>query len=249
MGYRISKEGRYRDDFDWDTYTPCYAAQLAHVAEKHTLCLSQGHYCVVDGRVVLDEGLPSLYAHHEAVYETVLDLQPCSVMEVGCGGGDHLSNIQKLLPGIELHGCDRSAGQLAFLRQRHPDLDGIDVFLHDIVVTALPFQAELVYTQNVLQHIATGRHLAALWHLVAAATKYVILAENWRCHDWYRDLRVLSTMRYFPWEEIHFYTNTATRQYLLICSREPLPCPPYQIVVTDENQYEHRRAQHSGLQS
>jgi len=235
---RIGKEGRYQDDFDWDVYTPRYMAQLAHVTEKHTPCLSQGHYRVVDGKIALDEGLPDLYARHTALYETVLNLQPRSVMEVGCGGGDHLSNIQKLLPETELHGCDRSAGQLAFLRQRHPDLDGVDVFLHDIVAATLPFQAELVYTQSVLQHIATGRHLAALWHIVLAATKYVILVENWRCHDWYRDLRVLSVIRYFPWEEIHFYVNTATsKQYPLICSREPLPCPPYQVVVTDDEQY------------
>ncbi len=65
------------------------------------------------------------------LYETILQLRPKSTCEFGCGGGDHLKNLRTVAPDIDVHGMDRSRGQLGILRRRHPNLDA-DVRLHNI---------------------------------------------------------------------------------------------------------------------
>ena len=212
---------KYADDFpgNWFGYTERYMTELA---ESPVLAnLLPGQYRVTDGKIFLAKDLPPLHLNHRAIYETVLNLHPCSIMEVGCGAGDHLANLHQLLPSAEIYGCDLLETQLDVLGQRHPGLRD-NVFVHDVVVAVPPQQAELVYTQAVLMHLGSGRLLAALWHTFAAATKYVIMMENWQCHDFYQNLQALATMRCFPWESLHCYISTITAQDLLVCSRESL---------------------------
>lgn len=217
------------DDFhgDWSDYTEHYMAGLA---ESPVLAnLSPGQYQVIDGKIRLAEGLPPLHLNHRAIYETALDLRPSSIIEIGCGAGDHLANLRQLLPDAEIHGCDLLATQLAVADERHP---GLQTFVHDIVTGVSPQRAELAYTQAVLMHLGSGRLLAALWHIFATATDYVLMMEHWNCHDFYQNIQALATTRCFPWDELHCYVSIITGQDLLVCARRPLT-GPYEKLYDD----------------
>ncbi|MCS6757714.1 MAG: class I SAM-dependent methyltransferase [Candidatus Devosia euplotis] len=88
-------------------------------------------------------------------------------------------------PSIELHGIDRSEGQLDTLRGRRPDLSatvGV-VDLTDSNAT-LPL-ADLTYSHAVLMHISETRERfnAALRNVLRSAKRHVVMIDNWTEHD------------------------------------------------------------------
>jgi SAM-dependent methyltransferase len=221
------------DEFDWRSYTQEYRAQLADIEKIHTLKISEvDHTFDEQGVLRIDPTRLPLHPNHRLLYETILQLRPESVVELGCGAGDHLANIATLAPKIELHGLDRSAGQLALLGERSP---GLMADLREFDGT-LPFseslpRVDLAYTQAVLMHIQTGNgHLVAMASLFRMARRQVLLMENWRKHAFVRDLRMLFEYQMIPWNELHLYFRRAPewcdRPHLLVASSSPLPYEP-----------------------
>ena len=49
----------------------------------------------------------ALHTNHHVLYETLLTLSPQNLIEFGCGGGDHLRNINTLNSQIILNAFDR----------------------------------------------------------------------------------------------------------------------------------------------
>lgn len=199
------------DDYDWETYTVGYRSELKAMEGIHALTLEAGDFICRGGHLRRDKpGLP-LHPNHALLYETILQLTPRSVFDFGCGGGDHLHNLHVLQPGLELHGVDRSAGQLSFLRERHP---GLKARVREIDIT-LPFpesmeQANLAYTQAVIMHIHAGDgHLAALSNLFRVARKQVVLMENWPRHDFMADIWQLHASGAIPWGCVLLYFREA----------------------------------------
>lgn len=139
------------------------------------------------------------------ILETIGQLAPQSVHEVGCGGGDHLANAATLFPDIAVTGGDRGATQIDLALSRHPQLEG-KLGLQDIT---MPFsdhwpQVDLVYSQAVIMHIHTAvSHFVALANMVRMARKYVLLVENGQCHNFVSDLQNLHQGGHFNWDELH----------------------------------------------
>ncbi len=212
------------DDFDWRRYHLEYGAQLEKIEATNTLRLADGQWEVRDGSIVLTRGLP-LHANHKVLYETILALQPKSVLEAGCGGGDHLHNLSLLMPGASIRGIDRSEGQLQVLKRRNPAFADRS----SVVDLTLPHPtdvapAELVFAQAVLMHIQTGNgHRVALWNVFDLATKQVVLMENLERHDLLADIRDLWAKRILPWQGLHLYqAPPAKGPPILVASREPI---------------------------
>jgi len=212
------------DDFDWRRYHLEYAAQLEEIEATNTLRLADGRWEVRDGGIVLTQGLP-LHANHKVLYETILSLQPQSVLEAGCGGGDHLHNLSLLIPSASIRGIDRSEGQLKVLERRNPAFADrasvVDLTLPHPTDVAT---ADLVYAQAVLMHIQTGNgHRIALWNVFDLATKQVVLMENLERHDLLADIRDLWAMRILPWESLHLYqAPPSAGPPIIVASREPI---------------------------
>ncbi len=215
------------DDFDWRAYSRDYRAELQSIERTNATRLEAGAYRYADGALTHRAGLP-LHPNHRLLYETVLQLQPRSVFEVGCGGGDHLANLHLLDPSIELHGGDRSTDQLALLRERSPDLPA-DVQVLDITLphsSRLPV-VDVAYTQAVLMHIQTGNgHLVGLANLFRIARGQVVLVENWRRHRFLEDVRRLHDEGRIPWPEVHAYLHRSPeldhRPHLMVLSATEL---------------------------
>lgn len=113
------------DDFDWQRYHYHYQADLAETKKVHTQVLSPGDYVFSDGALSLQGNVLPLHPNHRLLYETILQLNPESVLELGCGGGDHLHNISILVKNAKLYGVDLSDEQLVLLRERHPNLNAV----------------------------------------------------------------------------------------------------------------------------
>ena len=220
------------DDFDWRIYSREYRSELQAIEREHTLRLGPGDYSFENRSLRSRSAILPLHPNHRLLYETLLQLAPRCVMEVGCGGGDHLSNLALLAPGMKLHGADRSEDQLRFLHERSP---GLQADLRQLDVT-LPFseglpRVDLCYTQAVIMHIKTGNgHLVALSNLFRMAARQVVLMENWRSHPFVADLRFLHGRRMIPWSDLHCYFRRAPelggRPHLMVVSASRLDYEP-----------------------
>lgn len=225
------------DDFDWDLYTQHYKGELKHVEETATAVLQPGDYVFENNVLVKKNTVKPLHDNHLVLYETILQLNPMSALEVGCGGGDMLANLATLHPTMKLFGEDRSKNQLHLLRERHPNLRA-EVKVHDITSGVLPSwpPIDLVFTQAVIMHIKTGdNHRLALQNMFQMAKKYVVLMENWRAHDFVKDILDLHKQNQLGWDKVYLYSRPYPgndKPYLLIASREPLSM--YQTLMSDE---------------
>ena len=188
-------------------YNQNYRRELTEIQQVHTLRLPLGDYIFADNSLALQRQILTLHPNHRLLYETILQLNPQSIIEIGCGGGDHLNNLSILSSSIDMYGLDLSKDQVAYLCERNPNLRA-NVQLFDIT---LPFSSRLpsvniAYTQAVIMHMKTGNnHLIALSNLFKIAKDQVILMENWTAHHFMDDIQFLFDQQMLPWSNLYFY--------------------------------------------
>jgi hypothetical protein len=233
--FKMLRTGRKApDDYDWQFYSDIYREGLDDIARDHTLILREGDYAFDGERLTLRRDIKPLHPNYHITYETLLQLNPESILEGGCGGGDHLHNLGVLNPRFRLHGVDVSEGQVELLRKRHPDLKA---WVEPRDLTAEPGTiglppVEAAFTQAVIMHIRQN-HANALANLFGAATQRVVLVENWKRHDFLEDIRSLRREGRIPWKEVHVHYRESTMLGIplaMVVSAEPLPRYP---VLTD----------------
>ncbi len=224
------------DDFDWGIYNIHYRGELQDISKVHTLILQKDDYIFQDGRLLKNntKKLP-LHPNHRLLYETILQLAPSFVLELGCGGGDHLHNIKILFSEIELFGIDLSLKQLKLLKERHPNLKAkLKQFDITLPLSYDTPSVDIAFTQAVIMHIQTGNgHLVALSNLFRVATKQVILMENWTKHNFMEDINKLFSLKIIPHDQLFFYyreSEELKKPHLMIISSVPLMQYP---VLTD----------------
>jgi hypothetical protein len=222
------------DDYDWKYYADLYREGLKDIERDYTLAFEPGDFSFKNGTLILKKDMKPLHPNYHIIYETILQLNPASVMEIGCGCGDHLHNLSILSPGIRLHGFDVSEGQVEFLKRRHPDLKAW-ITQYNITIEPqllnLP-KVDIAYTQAVIMHIRQN-HLNALANLFRIAKKQIVLMENWKRHAFMSDIQTLFHEKKLPWDKIHFYyreSMTTKKPHLMIVSAQKLPQYP---VLTD----------------
>ena len=217
-----------KDDYDWETYTAGYRSELRALEGTHVLSLISGDYVYTGGRLLQKSSTLPLHPNHTLLYETILQLAPDSVLEFGCGGGDHLHNLGILRPELQLLGVDRSADQLRLLKERHPNLN---VQVREVDITLQNpdglMKADLAYTQAVIMHIqAEQRHLTALTNLFNAAHRQVVLMENWLRHDFKADIQQLHAEGAISWKHLFLYFRESSNSQaprIIVASATELP--------------------------
>jgi len=223
----IIKRKKITDDFDWELYHEHYEGEVAESGKKHTRILSPGDYLFKENELTINNEILPLHPNCHLLYETILQLSPESVMEIGCGGGDNLRNINVLAPHIVLYGRDISTEQINFLKKRHPRLDAaisqLDVTLPHPLNSP---KVDIVFTQAVLMHIKTGNgHLVALANLFHYASKQIILMENWNNHNFKADIELLFSKQMLPWKDVYMYYSDSSeyqKPHIMILSSTPL---------------------------
>lgn len=227
-----SSSNAKRDMFNWKRYNLHYRGELKEIAKTITLTLKPNDYSFVNSKLVkTNKDIKPLHENWRLLYETILQLKPRSVFEMGCGNGMHLNNIQTLSPEIKLSGIDRDEKQIKFLREAHSQLnanllmaDATELFPDNFLPSA-----DLSFTQAVIMHIhEDDKHKIALANLFNTAKKYVILVERWKNHSYIKDIKDLLNKKIIKWDKINFYykdypdSNTLC---LIICSPEQLNYP------------------------
>lgn len=221
-----------RDDFDWGHYTDHYREQQKRKAPHFTASLAPGDFRFEDGALTINPDLKPLHPNHHCLYETLMQLAPASVMEFGCGNGEHLHNLSVLLPDAAIYGSDLSEGQLAFLRETYPDLRAtVRQYDSSSPAGSLDYpKVDVAYTQAVLMHIQEGdKHLRALENVFFHAKRHVVLMENWTRHPFMDDIRALHQRGAIAWPELHFHyreSEALKKPHIMIVSPTPLPQYP-----------------------
>lgn len=220
----------YDDDFDWDSYTDdSYKRRIETDIESQFQAVATTDQLSFDknsGHVSVSGH--DMHPNHLLILEAIGQLQPRTVHEVGCGGGDHIANGQTLFPDIRFTGGDRGQTQLDMARERHPDLRDT-VGLQDITMPLSRHwpRAEFVYSQAVLMHIHTAvSHFMGLTNMVNLSERFVLLMENYQCHNFIEDIQNLRDGGHFDWPDMHIYRfdgSAGARAILL--SRDVLDLP------------------------
>ena len=233
-----------KDDFNWDHYSDHYKGELKDIAKTHTMILNRGDCTIANGNIEYLTDIKPLHPNHQLLYETIIQLHPVCIMEIGCGGGDHLHNISLLAPRIRQFGIDISQQQVDLLHQRHPDLNSL-VKVLDIAqphIFDYPV-ADVVFTQAVLMHMQTdSNHLSALINIFHAARNQVVLMENWTKHNFMNDIKQVHHLLPLRWNHVHFYYRSlkdTDNPKLMIVSNARLDYPElkdYSILTDQQTQ-------------
>jgi len=222
-------KGNKLTDFDWTAYHFHYEEELKEMEKNYTLILENEDVIYTDGKIFLkNKKIKPLLRHHKFLLETILQLTPSTILEVGCGWGDHLHNLSILNPNLELFGIEISNKQVENLKKRHPDLK---VNLEIVDITCPNYQiskCDIVYTNAVLMHTKDyEKHLTALTNLFKIAKNQIVLKENWKSHNFLDDVKKLYADKKIPWDEIFYYVKSdekvSTR--IMIISSKKLDLP------------------------
>lgn len=235
----IKDDGSLKKDmFNWTLYNLHYKGELKEAKKNYTMALKFGDYKFHNSQLIKNnKNTKPLHSSHHLLYETILQLNPQSVFEMGCGTGMHLHNVQMLLPQARICGIDISNQQLNDLRKTYPEIANNAKQVDATVCwTKLPFEiCDTAFTQAVIMHIHTGdAHLVALENLFKMARKYVILYESMKNHPFLNDIKKLHSEKKIAWNNIFFYYRINEENGLptsMICSNTKLPYPE----LTDYN--------------
>jgi len=241
LTYRIKKLAKTiftgkvsKDDYEWDYYADLIREGIKEASTNQTFTLKHEDYLFQDGRLELKSDILPLHPNYQIIYETILQLRPKTIMDIGCGFGDSLHNIHILYPEGKLFGADISVGVLKALKKKYPVLNAIVQTCNIKIPTAkldLP-KVDLAYTQSVIMHIRVD-HPNALTNLFHVATKQILLMENWKRHEFMADIQSLYEKKKLPWENIYFHyqeSHVLRKPHLMIVSSSPLQQYP---VLTD----------------
>ena len=209
---------------NWIAYNGHYLEELKITSKTNTLIIQKNTVSVIDGKLhLVDSKMKPLILSHQLLYETILDLKPEEVLEVGCGAGDHLANLKILMPEIRCNGVDLSQKQLDSLEVRHPNnyfkLNTRDITSPNCV---LP-RVELVFTHAVLMHISEKDHrfAIAIENVFNSATKHIVLVENWTQHDFMSEA-IRFVENHPEWSIYYAESDLDSRSRAMVISREKI---------------------------
>lgn len=229
--HKISKKlsSRKLDDFNWKYYSSIYKIELIYTATKNTRIINENDYIFKEDKLIKkNNNILPLHPNCRLLYETILQLDPKSILELGCGGGDNLANLKMLNENINSYGLDISADQISLLYKRHTRLNSwISIVDAKQKFPNYISSVNLAFTQAVIMHIHNNDgHLMALQNLFDTAKNYVVLMENWKSHNFVHDIKNLYEEGKIKWSNLYLYFKRSpefdNKPHLLIASSSPL---------------------------
>ena len=224
--YKISSQitfvgKRYIDGVNWKKYNKHYSEELKIIEKVNTLLITAQDFEVVNSKIRFkDPNKLPLHPNAQLLYETVLKLHPSSILEVGCGGGDHLANLKTLIPELEVYGVDLLDKQIEFLDKRHPQndfkLNVVDISKNGVIFPSV----DIIYTQAVLMHITEKdlRFYNSMENLLNSSSKHLIFVENWSQHNFFETVKEITPPN--KWKMYFNYLEGNEKTRLMIISRD-----------------------------
>jgi len=173
------RRGVREDDYDWGRYPSLYNQKLVDLENTYTLVLSDENHVYVDNELYIEKGCLQIHPQHKLLYEMILKLAPKDLHEIGCGRGNHLSNISMLSNGkIQVYGSDISEEQIVSLKTDHLSLIPF-VGCVDIVKNSVP-PVDCIVSSAVLMHLSDVNCGKAILNICMSARKTIVLQENFQ---------------------------------------------------------------------
>lgn len=214
-----------KDDYIWDDYHQEYKSEI--VAHKKKYLLNFQKKISFSNNTLFYKSRKRLHPNHQTLYEVIKSLNPKSMIEIGCGGGFHVSNLKKILPHSKILGLDRSVDQVNYTKKNFPNLCRIFLiknFSFPFSKTEISkYKSDVIYTQAVLMHIQDKKdYYSAIKNTLDVCKKYIVLVESWPRHNFVNDYLHIQK-KYFPEMPLYFYIkkNSQVNKYLaLIVSKK-----------------------------
>lgn len=201
---------RFIDGVNWDIYHKDYIEELRLIEKTNTTLIDGENISFLDGRIIFKNlnTLPLLLGH-KLLYETICNLPANKILEVGCGGGDHLYNLHQLKLDSILFGVDRSKEQLSLFEKRHKFFKSkVKTYVYDLTESNLELpKVDLIFTQAVLMHISevNNRFFVAFNNLFTESNSFIVLMENWTQHNFLETVhKIIKDHKFWSSAKIYF---------------------------------------------
>ena len=203
----FKKNTSNEDDYIWEDYHSEYRNEIINHAKKYLLNLPKKN--TFNNNKLFYKSTKKLHPNHQTLYEVIKALNPKSIIELGCGGGFHVSNLKKILPKSKIIGLDRSPDQVNFAKMNYPNfanfflVKNFSSFFNKFEV--LKYQSDIIYSQAVLMHIQKNTdYESVIKNTLLLSKKYIVLVESWPRHDFVEDyLRIKNFL--YPSMNLFFY--------------------------------------------
>jgi 2-polyprenyl-3-methyl-5-hydroxy-6-metoxy-1,4-benzoquinol methylase len=195
-----------KDEYNWQVYTEEYSAQ---VDEMERTAGPNGSDFLIKNFTVNDDGIEfhdNLHGNWKQLYSTLYSCQPNSVFECGCGGMYHLKNVRKILPEVEIGGCDLLQTQIDFGRKKFDVPDDImkNVSVRDFTqpdATEGLSQYDFVYSHAVILHLSHDNAVKFLKNMTKIAKKNIFFIEGPQ-HNYFELLKLTGEDENFDIEKL-----------------------------------------------
>jgi ubiquinone/menaquinone biosynthesis C-methylase UbiE len=171
---------KIQDDYEWqNVYPASHFQQTQQMENDGTLFELPVNVQIINNKVFIPIPGKDIHINHRIIFEKIIELKPKSVFEVGFGYGNNLVGIHRLLPEIELSGCDISWKQHYMALQRYPECKNFNLIVGDFLELDIPDNSfDFVYSQAVIMHMSTERAMLALEKMVRISKKYVMSTDG-----------------------------------------------------------------------
>ena len=141
---------------------------------------------------------------HIKLYNEIRKLNFDSAIEVGCGIGKNLRNLWIIFPDKKFYGCD--INPFVLQKATHYNIDSNIVFFDSTSkkISMDDSTIDLVFTNNVLQHISPKNIKEAIKEISRVAIKYIVHSED--CyHKYLSEVPMIDTAKDNPPSFNHDY--------------------------------------------
>jgi SAM-dependent methyltransferase len=169
-----------------------------------------------------------------------------SIFEFGCGKGRLLAHIHRLLPGVQISGCDVLSESLELCKRRIP----AGRFWKNQVRPPLgcdPERFDLIYSYSVFTHLAEDNHIAWLRELARLLKPGGAMIHTTKSYAFLRRASFFSPQsleKYRLPDPLDDFTAVPTRFYYLMDNPS---LPEYGLTIISRNYVEQKWLEYSGL--
>lgn len=113
---------------------------------------------------------PAPRMRRNKIISWLLSILPKTILDVGCGNGEFLMDVYRLMPNAKLSGADVSASMMKSNRINFPNIEFLEI---DLNKETLPVKFDAVICMEVIEHC--NDYMAVLKRLAAMTGKWLLI--------------------------------------------------------------------------